>query len=690
MSRIKKIALLAGALLLLMGVYLVDVVRMAVSLGQGGWLTVRELAVFVSFVLIFLYLQGTRGSKQLTVPKNIGKLLAYSLGVLAFTILVANIRPAWIPSEGDAGSQTALGTLLLSVTAVILGLFAMMALLTVRDLIYYKRKKWTKRNFIAFIVVMLVANASVMPLLPLGGLMLGPLLSSIAIVLIVINSFKQNWVVYLSRREKMYSIAYTALLFLTFLGISLLINQSFLERALVAYHAPLQSFIWLNAVFGVIYFGMAFVSTLFHLPTAEVYERKQTELTSLHNLSRLVTQVFDFSDLVDSVTGMTLEVVGANSAWLELIKGHDEQGEVLVEVVSLKNTTRQQIESIAVNSEVSLRQFVIDSKRPLVIDDVANDRRTKHIKKLEMPVGSLICVPLTSHQELIGFLHATKEFQYGFDQDDIDVLTTFADHVTIAIENSKLIAKSLERERFQQEMMVAQQMQKRLLPQRIPEYDSLDVAAVSEPSLEVGGDYYDFIALGSDKLGVVVGDVSGKGVSAAFYMAEVKGIFQALSRVAVSPRDLLLRANQALVDSLERNAFISLVYAIFDTVKSNVTLARAGHCPMIHISGETSRMVRPSGLGLGLTHDKIFEESTQEMTISLRNGDICIFYTDGLSESRNSEGEEFGYDRIVDVALHNRKSSAESIKNSILQEIRNYTGNSSYGDDMTLVVVKIL
>ena len=690
MSRLKKIFLLAGALLLLLGVYLIDVVRMAVSLGQGGWLTVREAAVFVSFVLLFLYLQGIRGAKPLAVPKNIGKLLAYSFGVVVLTIIAENASPAWVPPGSEVGSVSALGTLLVSITAVVLGVFAMMTLLTIRDLVYYKRKKWTNRNFIAFVVVLLVTNASTQQLLPSGGMLLGNLLSSVAVLMIVVNSFKQNWVVYLSRREKMYTIAYTALLFVSFFGVLMLISQTVVERPLIAYHAPLHSFIRLNSIFGVIYFGMAFVSTLFHMPTAEVYERKQSELTSLHNLSRLVTQVFDFSDLVDSVTGMTLEVVGANSAWLELIKGRNEQGEVLVEVVSLKNTTRQQIESIAVNSDLSLRQFVIDSKRPLVIDDVGNDRRTKHIKKLEMPVGSLICVPLASHQELIGFLHATKEFQYGFDQDDIDVLTTFADHVTIAIENSKLIAKSLERERFQQEMMVAQQMQKRLLPQRIPSYPSLDVAAVSEPSLEVGGDYYDFIALDSDKLGVVIGDVSGKGVSAAFYMAEVKGIFQALSRVAASPRDLLLRANQALVDSLERDAFISLLYAIFDSSKSRVTLARAGHCPMIHISGETSRMVRPSGLGLGLTHDKIFDDSTQETTLSLRNGDICIFYTDGLSESRNSEGEEFGYDRIVDVGLRSRKQSAETIKNSILQEVRNYTGNSSYGDDMTLVVVKII
>jgi phosphoserine phosphatase RsbU/P len=691
MSRLKKILLLVTAILLFLGIYVIDVVRNAVSLGGSAWLSVREIAVFVSFVLLFLFIQSARALRQTSVPKNIGQLLAYSIFVLAIVGLIAFVGKGGSDANGEMPTAPgAIATLFSSLTAIALGLFSIITLLTIRDLIFYKRKKGTKRNFLAYAVSLVVANIAALPILPGESQLLASLLFSVTVVLIVVNSFKQNWVVYLSRREKLYSIGYSSLLFLVFLAVNILITQTGLEHALVAYHPPLQSFIQLNAIFGVVYFGMAFVSTLFHMPTAEVYERKQSELTSLHNLSRLVTQVFDFSDLVDSVTSMTLEVVGAKSAWLELIKGRNDQGDVLVEVVSLKNITRQQIESIAVNSDLSLRQFVIDSKRPLLIDDVNADRRTKHIKKLDIAVGSLICVPLASHGELIGFLHATKAFQYGFDQDDIDVLTTFADHVTIAIENSKLIAKSLERERFQQEIMVAQQMQKRLLPQRIPQYAGLDVAALSEPSLEVGGDYYDFVALDAHRFGVVVGDVSGKGVSAAFYMAEVKGIFQSLSRLAASPKDLLLRANQALSDSLEKNAFISLLYAIFDTEKSSVTLARAGHCPMIHISGNSTKDVRPSGLGLGLTHEKIFEDSTEETTISLKMGDVCIFYTDGLTESRNSDGEEFGVDRLVNVGVNTKKNSAESIKTSILQEVRNYTGNSTYGDDMTLVVVKIL
>jgi serine phosphatase RsbU (regulator of sigma subunit) len=690
MSRLRKVILVFGALLILLGVYVFDVARSAVALTMSGALYAREGGIFVAFVLLFFYAYSSRAGKPVAVPKNIGRLLAYSLAVVV--LIGAFSYWARLPADAEDLAQIprgAVGVLLSTILAVALGLFSLSTLLTIRDLVFLKRKKGTKRNFLAYLVLLGAANAAAIPLVPAEGRFIGSLLFSLCVILIVVNSFKQNWLVYLSRREKLYAIAYSALLLLSFLGINLLMGQTFPERTLVSYHAPLQSFIQLNVVFGVVYFGMTFVSALFHLPTAEVYERKQSELTSLHNLSRLVTQVFDFSDLVNTVTSLTLEVVGAKSAWLELIKGRKEDGEVLVEVVSLKDISRQQIEAITVDSDLSLRQLVIDSKRALVIDDVASDRRTKHIKKLGVPVGSLLSVPLISHNGLIGFLHATKDYQYGFDQDDIDVLTTFADHVTIAIENSRLIAQSLERERFQQEMMVAQQMQKRLLPQRIPEYPALDIAAISEPSSEVGGDYYDFVALNPDCLGVVVGDVSGKGVSAAFYMAEVKGIFQSLSKICTSPRELLMRANQALMDSLERNAFISLLYAIFDVSRSSLTLARAGHCPMIYVSGATPELVRPTGIGLGLTYDERFEESTQEVTIPLKKGDVCIFYTDGLNESRNAEGEEFGFERLLQTAVNNRMEAAERVKENILREIRNYTGDASYGDDVTLVVVKM-
>jgi serine phosphatase RsbU (regulator of sigma subunit) len=262
--------------------------------------------------------------------------------------------------------------------------------------------------------------------------------------------------------------------------------------------------------------------------------------------------------------------------------------------------------------------------------------------------------------------------------------------VTIAIENSKLIAKSIERERLQQELMVAQQMQRRLLPQSLPVYDNLEIAAISEPSLEVGGDYFDFVKIDDQKLGVVVGDVSGKGVSAAFYMAEVKGIFQSLSKVYPTPKEMLLHANETLLESLERKAFISMVYSIIDTKRGILRFSRAGHCPPIYVSDGGCELLRPNGLGLGLTNGRVFEQSTEERTIHLKTGDICVFYTDGLAEARNDSGVELGYEGLLDVVKRMKRSSAKEIKQQLWSEIRNYTGGSTYTDDMTLVVIKWL
>ncbi len=690
MSRLKNILSIAGALVVFATVYIVDVVRHTVSVDLEGLLYLREGAIAGAFFLLYLFMRGARAGRSSGIPKSIGKLLLYSVLVLLTGSLVVFFGPSSVDGAEIQTPYFAIVNLLSVLFGVTLGLFSINTLLTIKDLLLHKRRKGTKRNFVVYLVLLFAASAVSLPAISREMAIGSTLLFAASVLMIVLNSFKQNWIVYLSRREKLYSIGYSALLFLSFIALNLLDTQSPVDQVISSFHYPLKTFAQLNAIFGAVYFGMAFISTLFHLPTAEVYERKQSELTSLHNLSRLVTQVFDFSDLVNTVTAMTLEVVGAKSAWLELIKEPGTNGQVSMDIVSNRNISHEMIEVITADRDSSLRRLVLESKRALLIDDTANDRRTKHIRKHGVSIGSLLSVPLISHGEPIGFLHATKDFEFGFDQDDIDVMTTFADHVTIAIENSKLIEKSLKRERYQQEIMVAQQMQKRLLPQRLPQYDCLQIAAVSEPSMEVGGDYYDFVKLDGDRLGVVVGDVSGKGVSAAFYMAEVKGIFQSISKLCSSPRELMLRSNQSLTESLERKAFISLLYGIIDMPRATLTVARAGHCPMIYISGPDARMIRPSGIGLGLTNDRRFEDATEETTLDLQKDDICIFYTDGINESRDHTGEEFGFERLVQVALGSRLRSAEEIKQTILTEIRNYTGGSSYGDDMTLVVMKWL
>ena len=678
MSRIKRIISLLIPIVVFPSVFLYDVIRANVDLEITSASVVRELGILLAYFAIFYYIDAKRPRLNKAIPREIGKLFVISFGVLAVAGMVS-----LIPNP-----QGALAEFLAIPLGIILGITSILSLLMERDLILHKRKKGTKRNYV-LVITLLLATCAVSTSLVAFDRFVTTGLFVLAIIFIVLNSFRQSWIVYLSRREKLYCIVYSALLFFTDVFLSVLVtNTSVANRLLESFSSPLHSFIQLNAIFGSVYFGMAFVSTLFHLPTAEVFERKQSELTSLHNLSRLVTQVFDFNDLLNTVTQMTLEVCGAGTSWLELVRQSADVKEMSFDVVAKRNITTEEIEKLMGGTQPSLRHVMVQTKKVSLIDDILSDRRTKHVKQDGQLKGSMLSVPLLSHEDLIGILHATKDMEYGFDQDDIDVLTTFADHVTIAIENSKLIAKSIERERLHQELMVAQRMQQRLLPQTVPDYPCTDIAAVSESSLEVGGDYYDFVQLSDGKFGIVVGDVSGKGVSAAFYMAEVKGIFLSLSKLCSSPRELLVRANHTLMNSLERNAFISLIYVVVDTRNASMVLARAGHCPAVYISSDGHELVRPTGLGLGLTDGALFEDSTEERTIRLKAGDVCIFYTDGITESRNKKGDEYGYERLVKTAVDARNLGSHQIKETILQDVRTFTGDSSYGDDMTLVILK--
>ncbi len=690
MARIRSILPWIAPAVLIPIAFVYDVARAAVDLGSGILSVTRELALPIAFLAVYAGLQSRRAQATTNVPKAIGRLLMVNAGalvLLGFVSLVISFRPE------NSGSlpfrQNSINILGAYIVGSILTVASIVTLLSIQEMVLIRRTASVRRNFLLYLVVLGVASAASLRFLPLEGSIVATLAFVVALILAVVNSFRQPWIVYLSRREKVYGIIYSALLFvvLTILDV-VLARHSTGQRSMQAFSSCLHTFVQINALFATIYFGMSFVSTLFHLPTAEVFERKQTELNSLHNLGRLVTQVFDFDDLVRTVTQMTMEVCDARGAWLELFETTENETEGSARLVA-----RQQVEEVVIaglteDLNSPIRRLLRDTHRPLLIEDIWNDRRTKHLKERGISRGALLSVPLLSQGRIIGALYAVKDRFQSFDQDDIEVMTTFADHATIAIENARLIVRSLERERLKQELMVAQRMQRRLLPQTMPELPGIEFAAISESSAEVGGDYFDFFALDDGRLGIVVADVAGKGVSAAFYMAEMKGIFLSLSRLPLTPREFLVRANQAVLESLEKNVFISVVYAILDPATGVLQLSRAGHCPIIHASAHHAEMIRPTGLGLGLTDTELFSRSTEERELCLGPEDVCVLYTDGITESRNSAGEEYGYDRLLALTRRLSSGGAEDIKSGILSDVRTFVGASTSGDDMTLLVIK--
>jgi phosphoserine phosphatase RsbU/P len=688
MSRLKRILLIATPVILLPLIFIHDVIRVMVELDISLINFLREIFVLAAYISLGFYLDQRRQQIRQNLPKEIGRLLIAAV-LLAITL---GICTKFLPDEltGIGMKQAAFSIFVLTVSALALSVVALFELFIVRDLLFFKKNKTTKRNYRLYLLMLVLACLVTLPMFSLGGTWVSKVLEVFALVMVVAVSFRQNWIVYLSKREKIYTIIYSGLLFIALIALEIFVSQSstmgsFLSR----YSEPLHVFIKINNILGIVYFGITGITTLFHLPTTEVFERKQSELHSLHNLSKLVTQVFDFKELVNTVAQMTTEVCDARSVWLELLTTDETTGVISIDVAVSKNITKAEIDALT-NENEHVRSLLLDTHKALLIDDIWADRRTKYLKGKGVLRSSLLMAPLVSHGKLIGVLYATKSVESAFDQDDIDVMTTFADNVSIAIENSQLIARSLERERLHQEMMVAQRMQKRLLPQQLPELPQVQIAASSESSFEVGGDYYDVFTLANNNYGIIIGDVSGKGVSAAFYMAEVKGIFLSLSKLCTTPRELLMRANQSLMESLEKNAFISVIYGVLNISNATLTLARAGHCPAVFLSGEHSELIRSTGLGLGLAADAIFEKATEERTLQLQPNDVCLFYTDGIVEARNAEGEEFGYERLLQAAQQCKHMQAEEIKEQVLSSVRTFLGTNPYNDDVTLVVVKWL
>lgn len=255
--------------------------------------------------------------------------------------------------------------------------------------------------------------------------------------------------------------------------------------------------------------------------------------------------------------------------------------------------------------------------------------------------------------------------------------------------------RHIEREklRLDEELGIARRIQRSLLPPSTPKIDGLCIADLCEPALEVGGDYYDFFQLGPRQLGVLVADVSGKGTSAALYMAELKGLVLALSRTHRSPRALMLELNELLADHLDNRSFITMTYAVIDLDAATLTMARAGHTPLLYVSKGQSYVVVPDGMVLGLRlpgAGKRFGDIIKEHTQSIGDGDVIVLYTDGITEAMNADDELFGDEALSRVVRAHSGLDSAGIRERILRDVRAFVGDAEPHDDMTMVVVKIL
>ncbi|MBI5646988.1 MAG: SpoIIE family protein phosphatase [Ignavibacteriae bacterium] len=606
------------------------------------------------------------------------------------------------------GITSVIVTLIMGIAS---GIASILLLFTFTELIFIKRRRNTRRNYLVMLGFF-AAYALVFSILSIrqeeGGATY--IFVSFGLVLMmVVNSFRFSWILVLTRREKLANLGLSFFGFVFFIILAVdasvfdlsAADSDVYKSALAYFHPVMDAFFSTTMLFGAIYMGLGFASTLMHLPTAKEFDRKKAEISSFQNMSRLVTEVFDLDDLLSTSTQLALDITEGGSAWIELFPAEvyrdtperpaDREAALertpLPTTVSLRNMSEEQRNALRLSDGRPLHALVLETGKGVTIHDLQRDRRIDHTGAA-VPAGTLALLPLHAYGGIVGLLAIHKKTAYEFDKDLLQGASAFADLVSVALENSRLIAESLSRERFKQELLLARQMQRSLLPSLLPIAETYDVYAESIPAFEVGGDYYDMVALDERQLGITIGDVSGKGVSAALYMAQVKGIFQSMSGDMTSTRALLRRMNDTLCRTMDRKSFISLLYAVLDIQSGSVRFSRAGHCPLLYISGGSSRYLRPNGMGLGLDPTERFADSIEEEGLVLAPGDVIVLFTDGVTEARDKNGEEFHFERLADIAEKHAGESARSIGEAIIDAVRRFTGNGEALDDLTLLVLR--
>ncbi len=302
-------------------------------------------------------------------------------------------------------------------------------------------------------------------------------------------------------------------------------------------------------------------------------------------------------------------------------------------------------------------------------------------------------IPVRSKERLIAVLVLGEKLSEApFTAEDIDFLASVALQASVAIENAFLYEELAEQERLKQELEIARRIQLASLPQTTPAVPGMDIAGRSVPALEVGGDFFDYLPGKNGSLTVIVGDVSGKGTSAALYMSKMQGVLRSLHTFVDSPLDLFRRANSLLAQGMEKSSYVTALGAKFNPETHTVSVARAGHLPLFRFnagSGKVEKLV-PRGLGLALDQTEKFATELEERTYPCNTGDLFVLLSDGITESMNTEGEQYGDERVEGVMASNTQLSAADLRDTLFESVRSFAGSEAQHDDQTVVVVKVV
>jgi len=327
--------------------------------------------------------------------------------------------------------------------------------------------------------------------------------------------------------------------------------------------------------------------------------------------------------------------------------------------------------------------WVAKTGEPVIVPDVRQDERYINARLATL---SEMVVPIKTDGKVLGVFNLESNQLNAYAQEDLELLTAFASQAAVAIERARLHKETLEKRKLEEDLKIAREIQKTFLPKEDPSIAGFDISGINLSSERVGGDYYDFIPIVENQLGVAIADSSGKGIPASLIMAAFRASLKAEIRNNYTIRTIFNKVNYLLFESLERENYVTAVYGVLDTKSKILTFSNGGHNPpILYRPNGAIEYLTEGGIALGMFPNSTYEERS----IPLNKGEVIVFYTDGITEAMNEKREEFGVKRLEEIIRNNPSLPARDLQTKIIDRINEFAGGKR-SDDLTMMVIKVL
>ena len=418
------------------------------------------------------------------------------------------------------------------------------------------------------------------------------------------------------------------------------------------------------------------------IENAQLYTRttKQARILLLLNeIARELTSILNFDELLGRIAELVRRLIDYQMFSILLL---DPAGEKLQHRFSLRFN-----ENIHLKHEIPLGRGLVGlaaaQKEAVLVPDVCKDPR---YIEANPETRSELAVPLIYKNKVVGVLDLEHTRRGFFTEEHKRTMTTLAAQIAIALENARLY-EEIERQerRLERDLSLARELQGRLLPQSSPKLKHLDVAAKFVPARTIGGDLYDFIPYSMSRLGIAIGDVSGKGAPAAIYAALVSGILRSHAPIEPSPSEMLSAVNLSLAERRVEAQFVSIIYAVWDDEDRTLTVSNSGLPRPIFVHAGKNEVIEATGLPLGLFDEAEYDE----LHFKMKPGDLFVFFSDGILDARNRQGDLFGRGRVEKIIAQNSDSTASQLVDVIFKAVADHSAGVETFDDQTVVAIRV-